>query len=279
MDLSIIILTYNNKNLLEECIRSIKANTKVISYELIVVDNNSTDGTQDHVRRIFPDIKLIDNEKNLGFTRANNKGLKIAKGRYSLILNDDTYLRTDAFSDVVKYMDSDTSIAICGPKLLNTDGTVQHQGSVFTARTWRSKEPVFVDMVIGACMFIRAAALERIGIFDENLFFYNDDIDLCRRARSSGYKVAYYPLAGIYHVGGMTMKKSFNKLLFTEGYRGGLYFCKKHYGLIAYQAYRLVLYFLVLLVLPFSIFNRKKLEAYSDILKMIMTGEIVRDMI
>jgi len=275
MDLSIIIITLNNKKILEECIGSIKRNTKSISYEIIVVDNGSNDGTRSAIRSKYPDVILIENTKNLGFSGANNKGLNIAKGRYSVLLNDDTYIKEDAFGKLAAFMDSETGVGICGPKLLNIDGSLQRQGSLLSAYKWRSKSPIEVGFVLGACMFIRMAGISKIGLLDENLFFYNDDLDLCKRASKAGFKVVYYPDAEIYHYGGYSSKKSLNMRLFVEGFRGGLYYCKKHYGLIIYSIYRALLLIFTLAMIPFSLINKEKLRAYREILHIIIKEQIV----
>ena len=275
MDLSVIIITLNNKKIIEECIKSIKRDTKSISYEIIVVDNSSNDGTQSFIRAKYPDVPLIENKKNLGFSGANNKGLKIAKGRYSVLLNDDTYIKEDTFGKLAAFMDSETDIGICGPKLLNIDGSLQRQGSLLSAYKWRSNSPIEVGFVLGACLFIRMAMISKIGLLDENLFFYNDDLDLCKRARMSGFKVVYYPDAEIYHYGGYSSKRSPNMRLFIEGFRGGLYYCKKHYGLIIYSIYRALLLIFTLAMLPFSLINKDKLNAYREILQIILKEQIV----
>jgi hypothetical protein len=275
MDLSIIIVTLNNKKILEECIESIKRNTTSISCEIIVVDNNSNDGTQSAIKSKYPDVALIENKKNLGFSGANNKGLKIAKGRYSVLLNDDTYIKDDTFGKLVAFMDTETDIGICGPRILNIDGSLQSQGSLLSAYKWRSKSPIEVGFVLGACLFIRMAVTNKIGFLDENLFFYNDDLDLCKRARTSGFKVFYYPDAEIYHYGGYSSKRSPNMRLFVEGFRGGLYFCRKHYGPAIYSIYRALLMLFVLLMVPFSLINREKLRAYREILHIIIKQQIV----
>jgi hypothetical protein len=275
MDLSIIILTLNNRDILEECIDSVKKFTKDISYEIIVSDNGSVDGTRQFIRTKHPEIALIENEKNFGFSVANNKGLKAAKGRYSMLLNDDTYLKEDAFSKIVRFMDNEPDVGICGPKLLNIDGSVQRQGSILSSIKWNSTKPIEVDFVLGACMFIRMAVLGKIGLLDENLFFYNDDLDICKRAKSAGYKVVYFPDAEIYHYGGYSSKKSPNKRYIIEGFRGGLYFCKKHYAPLIYQIYRAI----ILLVMPIfavlSLGNRVKSSAYLEIFTIALKQQIV----
>lgn len=274
MDLSVIIITLNNKKILDDCIESVNRHTGSLSYEIIVVDNGSSDGTGDLVRTKYPGIKLIENGKNLGFSAANNKGLKIAAGRYSVLLNDDTYLKDDAFEKIVRFMDGKQDIGICGPKLLNVDGSVQRQGSILSAYKWRSKVPVEVSFILGACMFIRMSAIGKIGLLDENLFFYNDDLDLCKRAKKAGFKVIYYPSAEVFHYGGYSSKKTTNMKLFVEGFRGGLYFCRKHYGTVAYAAYRTLLFLFILIAMPFSLTQRGKLNAYLEILRSVITGQV-----
>lgn len=275
MDLSIIIITLNNKRILEQCIKSIHQYTKSVSYEIIVVDNNSTDGTQALVRSSYPKVTLVENRANLGFSRANNQGLKIAKGRYALILNDDTYIKEDAFGNIVNFMDENTEIGICGPRLLNPDGSLQRQGSIISTLKWRTDKPQEAPLVIGACMFVRMAAMKKFGNFDENLFFYNDDLDMCKRANKAGYKVVYAPIANVFHYGGYSSKRSANYTLMIEGFRGGLYFCKKHYGLISYHIYRGLLLLGVMLMLPVSLFNKAKFRAYMAVINIIVHQDII----
>lgn len=275
MDLSVIIVTLNNKKILEECINSINAHTRAVSFEIIVVDNNSADGTQQLIKARYPGAALIENNENLGFSKANNQGLKTAKGRYVLVLNDDTYVKDDSFSKLVVFMDDNPEIGICGPKLLNIDGSIQRQGSILSARKWLSKNPTEVSLIIGACMLIRRSVLDRIGFFDENIFFYNDDLDLCKRARSAGFKVVYSPIAEVYHYGGYSTKKSQDQAMLVEGFRGGLYYCRKHYGAFVYSIYRISLLFLALIMIPLSIHKKERLKAYIEVLKMIITGKII----
>jgi GT2 family glycosyltransferase len=278
MDLSIIILTYNNKKILEDCILSIQKFTRV-NYEVIVVDNNSSDGTQDLVRSKFPHVKLIANSQNLGFTRANNKGLGSASGHYALILNDDTYLKDDAFSHIIAFMEKHTDIGICGPKLLNIDGTTQYQGSFLSKPRWNSKIPVDVPFVIGAAMFIRTSILNEIGTFDENLFFYNDDLDICKSAKKAGYRVVYYPEASIFHYGGLGSKKKRNWFFFVEGIRSGLYFCRKHYSPFVYQSYRLFIIaasiFMSILASPLYFIEKERFQSYRSIMNIALNEEII----
>jgi GT2 family glycosyltransferase len=279
MDLSVVILTRNNKNILDKCISSIYKYTKGISFEVVVIDNASTDEGPDHIKAKFHEVAIIQNTKNLGFAKANNTGLLAAKGRYCLVLNDDTYINEDAFSKIVKFMDQDPSVSICGPKLLNIDGSIQHQGSLMSKNTWGSKVPVPVPMVIGAAMFIRTSIMSEIGMFDENLFFYNEDMDFCLRARKAGFKVIYAPIASVFHYGGLTSKKKRNMTVFVEGIRGGLYFCRKHYNKGIYQLYRAFILISAAIMTAISaltyFFDKEKFRSYVSIFNIALKEELI----
>jgi GT2 family glycosyltransferase len=246
---------------------------------MIVADNASSDGSQEMVKTKFPQIKLIENKENLGFVRASNLGLRIYNARYAMLLNDDTIVKDSALDKMVKFMDEHPEVGGCGPKLLNVDESIQRQGGILGKRFWLSKNPVPVDFVIGAALIVRDEVIKKIGIMDENLFFYNDDLDWCLRIRKAGWKVYFYPQAEIVHYGGYSSRRTFKGRLFVEGFRGGLYFCRKHYGEIAFHAYRFLLILFLLLILPFHIFNREKLKAYMEIIKIAWHGQIPKPVI
>lgn len=278
-DLSIIIVNFNNKKLLEECLKPIKLSTYKISYEIIVVDNASSDGSQAMVKQKFPQIHLIENKENLGFAKANNMGLRIYNARYAMLLNNDTIVKDHALDKMVEFMDSHPEAGACGPKLLNTDGTIQTQGGSLGKRFWKSSTPITVDFVIGAALMVRKQVIDRIGLMDENLFFYNDDLDWCISIRKAGFKIYYLPQAEIIHYGGYSSKRAFNSKLLIEGFKGGLYFCRKHYGSLAYHVYRLVLALCLSLILPFFIFQPVKLKTYFSIILMSLRGQIPKPVI
>jgi GT2 family glycosyltransferase len=272
-DLSIIIVNTNNKKLLEACLYSIYASTHKISFEIIVVDNNSTDGSQAMVRRHFPEVILVENEENLGFIKASNQGLRIFRGRYALLLNDDTTVKEGAFDYMVEFMDKNLKVGACGPKLLNPNGTLQRQGGLLGFPFWKAKKPRPVKFVIGACLLVRREVIDQVGILDENLFFYNDDLDWCLRIRKAGWKVYYLPQAEVVHYGGYSSKRTFNPKLFVEGFKGGLYFCRKHYGEVAFHLYRFALALVLVFVLPFQLLRPQKLMAYLTIISIALLGK------
>lgn len=278
-DLSIIIVNYNDSKFLQDCLSSVYDKTRKISFEIIFVDNNSCDNSLEIVSKSFPRVKIIKNEQNLGFCKANNIGLKIYQGRYALLLNTDTIVKEGAFDQLVEFMDANPKIGACGPKLLNQDQTPQHQGGLFNKKFWLSEKPTRVDYVIGACIIVRREVIEKVGGLDENFFFSNDDLDWCRRIRKAGWDVYFLPQAEVIHYGGFTIKR-FNQRLFVEGFRGGLYFCKKHYGNLIYQTYRFLLAScLLLIIVPMALFypllpNKQKFFAFLQILNISIKGQI-----
>lgn len=273
-DISIIIVNTNNKKLLEECLQSIYQNTHKVSFEIIVADNASTDGSQEMVKTKFPKVYLIENKENLGFIKASNQGLRNVAARYAMLLNDDTLVKDSALDKMVEFMDQHPQAGACGPKLLNIDGSPQRQGGILGRRFWLSKKPIAVDFVIGAALIVRKEVLDKVGILDENLFFYNDDIDWCLRIRKAGWKIYFLPQAEIMHYGGYSSRRTFKGKLFVEGFKGGLYFCRKHYGEAAFHIYRFLLVVLISLVLPFQIFNTEKLKSYAEIINLAWHGQI-----
>ncbi|NQT30680.1 MAG: glycosyltransferase family 2 protein [Candidatus Saganbacteria bacterium] len=278
-DLSIIIATTNNKKLVGECLLSIYHSTHKVGFEIIVVDNASSDGSQDMVLKTFPEVTLIENKENAGFVHASNQGLKIYQGRYAMLLNDDTIVSPGALDILVEFMDAHPDAGACGPKLLNIDGTIQHQGGIFGRKFWQAKKPIVVDFVIGAALVVRREVIDKIGIMDENLFFYNDDLDWCLSMREAGYKIYFVPQAQITHYGGYSSRRTFKPRLFIEGFKGGLYFCRKHYGEAAFNVYRFLLVLILILVLPFKLFNQVKLGAYSKIISIAWRGQIPKPVI
>jgi GT2 family glycosyltransferase len=235
MDLSIVIVSLNTKDILKKCLESIK-NLKL---EIIVIDNASTDGSTEMVKKEFSDkgglasgwskVKLIENEKNLGYARANNQGIKIAKRRYIFLLNSDTQIKTRSFEKLVKFTKDNSQAGVVGAKLVNLDGSVQ--ASVYYFPTiWRAikeywlgqkgayekyapkgKKPVEVEAVTGAAMLISRKTIEKIGLLDERYFMYFEDLDYCRRVRKAGLKVYYLPKAEIIHHHGKSAQKAGGK--------------------------------------------------------------------
>lgn len=214
-ELSVIIVTYNSEDFIEECLESLYKNLGQIETEIIVVDNASTDKTVSLVEEKFPQIKLIKNEINVGFGRGHNLGLKASLGKYKLLLNPDVFLTQD-LSSVLRYFQSESKIGILGVKLLFPSREIQphiagwqynlanlllaHLG--LGGKAWTSKVPLQVDWVTGAFFLFRQELHQTLADFDEKFFLYFEDQDYCLRARKAGWQVVYYPLYEALHYHG-----------------------------------------------------------------------------
>jgi GT2 family glycosyltransferase len=226
MDLSIIIVSYNTKKLTLECIKSIFVNKDDLNLEVIVVDNNSKDGSFQALKQLEKDKKiiLIKNKKNLGFSKANNQGIKKSKGKHVLLLNSDTLVKDSALKKMYDFAEENNDAGVVGSRLLNDDGSVQesclHFPTIKNAikEYWLGKEglfekyapdtdtPVKVDAVVGASFLITQKALNSVGLLNEKYFFYFEDIDYCRSIKQRGLSVYYLPSAEIVHYHGASGK-------------------------------------------------------------------------
>lgn len=268
MQISIIIVSFNTEELLADCLRSIEKAAKGLDTETYVVDNKSADDTIRTVKQKFPWVKLITNSENLGFSKANNLALKIAKGKYILVLNPDTVLEKDTLSKMLKFMDKNPkfSMATCKVELesgkLDLDARrrfptpwrafchFSHLSKVFKNISFFSEyymddipqnQSHEVDSCTGAFMFIRSSVLKKVGFFDEDFFFYGEDLDLCYRFRQNGYKIVYTPITKIIHYKGASSgikkhSKHLSKIsreskakAIRESTRAMKLFYKKHY--------------------------------------------------
>jgi len=267
MELSIIIVNWNTKQLLKDCIESIYRNAGHIQLEIIVVDNNSTDGSQDLAKELFPGIILIENEMNVGYSRANNIGFEYSKGKYILFLNPDTLIGQETLRKVLKFMEENKDAAIVGCKHLNPDGSFQPSAFGFIPLasilayifglnklfkiSWLKKlsKAKTVDYVQGSFLLIRREVFKKLGGFDENFFLYGEDVDLCKRVWAAGGKVYYYPDASITHYSGGSTKNRPEVL--KHFVSSSLYFYKKHQSVVQYN--------INLITLRFAMIMRKAL--------------------
>lgn len=253
LDLSICIVTLNASDYLRNCLRSIaeqssqlnwidanipapsqpgetdKSGHAMLNMEMIIVDNGSSDDTITMLKREFPLARLILNEKNLGFAHPINQALRVSQGKYMLLLNPDTIVLPGAFNELVQYQESHPEVGICGPKVLNRDGTLQKACRRGVSRPWAAfsyfsglsklfphskffggyllnyldeNQVCEVDGISGSCMLIRRQMLEQIGNLDEQFFAYQEDADYCFQAKKAGWKIVYLPTAQIIHFGG-----------------------------------------------------------------------------
>lgn len=255
-DLTISIVTANNKKLILDCLRSIYATTKSLKLEIYVVINNSSDDSEAAINKNFPKVKLITNQKKLGFTHNHNMVIRKAKGKDVLVLNDDTVILEGALKKMIEYMRNFPEVGILSCKILNSDGSLQwscgksfnHKFEYFKAGVLTSFLPFLqkqqikstkeVSWVTGACLLVRSEAAQDVGLFDENIIIYFEDGDWCFRMIQAGWKVVFYPQAEIIHYHGQTRKKHLARDTFII-YQSRLYFFSKHYSHITQQFVRL----------------------------------------
>lgn len=243
MDLSIIIVSYNTRKLLADCLTSVFTQTKDSNYEVIVVDNASTDGTIEAVEKRHEDIKILRNKKNLGFAKANNQGIRRAKGKYILLLNSDTKLVGNSLKKLVDFAKGKEKLGVVGPKLLNPDGTPQPSVAPFftfpRVLVWLMTRDKFVysspsnscqaDWVMGAALMVKKDVIKKVGLLDEKFFMYMEEVDWCYRIKKAGFEIWFYPEAKIYHlVRGSSPEGKQRAILGI--YRGLIYFYQKHFG-------------------------------------------------
>ncbi len=228
MDISIIIVSWNAKEFLSECLQSLTAETDNHCSEIIVVDNASTDGSLELVQKHFPHVKLIRSNTNVGFAKANNIGIRQSIGRYVAFINSDVKVLEGCLNRILAYMDKHPDIGMLGPKILNPDSTVQRSfmrfptlwnnlcralaldtlfpksklfGDLFT--TFGSYDTIrTVEVIFGCFWMVRREALNQVGLLDENFFIYGEDIDWCKRFWDSDWKVVFFPYAEAIHYGG-----------------------------------------------------------------------------
>jgi N-acetylglucosaminyl-diphospho-decaprenol L-rhamnosyltransferase len=252
IDLSIIIVNWNTCNLLVKCLDSIFETVRASAYEIIVVDNSSTDDSVEMVHTRFPSVRLIANQQNVGFTQANNQALAASCGRYVLLLNSDTEVQPGALNAMVRFMDGHPAAGAAGAHLLNPDGSFQASHTDFPT-LWREflilsslgrallcpsypsygpeveKGPQRADYIEGACLLVRRKAVEQVGGLDEGFFMYAEEVDWCYRMKQAGWEVWYLPKVRIIHHGGGSSRQRKTRME-AELYRSRIRFFRKHYG-------------------------------------------------
>jgi O-antigen biosynthesis protein len=293
LDLSIIIVNYNVKEFLQNLLHSIAKSALNISYEIIIVDNASDDGSVEFIKDKFPDVKLISNNKNLGFSKANNLGLKIAQGKYILLLNPDALLREDTLQKMIEFFKNTPDAGLAGCKILNPDGSLQLACRRNFPGPWTSfckvtglsslfpKSRIFarynltymdenqtyeVDAISGSFMMMKKEVYEKVGGFDEEFFMYGEDLDLCYRIQKAGYKVYYVHDTQIIHYKGESTKRS----SFDETkvfYNAMNLFVKKH--LSGSFLVEIILLLAITLRKFFAFMGRRKLILVSILLDLL----------
>ena len=265
MKLSIVIICWNDWKVIENCLRSIYEGTHQISYEVIVSDNGSSDGSLDKIRTGFPAVRLLENGENLGFSKGNNVGIRAASGEFVLILNPDTIIHDGSLDRWIAFAEQHPEAGAFGCKVQNLDGTYQESARPFPT-VWRNLLAALylwplsyvsqlfiadryvgwegntereVDWQSGCCVLFRGDLLKRIGGFDERFFYHFEEVDLCYRVWKTGFSVRFTPDASITHLGGQSVGR-FPARFAIERSRNGYRYFYKHFGAEGARRFRLV---------------------------------------
>jgi len=249
LDVSIVIVSFNTREILLRCLESIKKQTTEISYEIIVIDNSSKDQTVEAIAEKFCEIGVISNKVNRGFSAANNQGILSSKGKKIAFLNPDTLLTENSFGKILKYMKEHPEFSILG------SGIVDKNNNPCPIRLWedtpqdaalkilslydpsrelekmgemKAKE---VQVISGCCFVVARELIESVGLMDENYFLYNEEDDFCRRARQNGKKICFFPETSVQHLHGQsTHQNCHREKVIVETYRSNVYFYSKYYS-------------------------------------------------
>ncbi|SMG46799.1 glycosyltransferase family 2 protein [Paenibacillus aquistagni] len=226
MDISIIIVNYNTKDLTKKCMESIFCSATNYQFEVILIDNASHDGSINLFRNFDFDIRLVENDRNLGFSKANNQGMRVARGRYILLLNSDTVVQPDTLDIMIQFMDDHPEVGASGCKVVLPDGTLDKackRGFPTPSATFyyvsglsrlfshnprinayhcgdiNEDQPSPIDCLVGAFMMVRREVIDEVGVLDEDFFMYGEDVDWCYRIQQAGWVNYYYPKTHIIH--------------------------------------------------------------------------------
>lgn len=255
MDVSILILNYNTRELTINALRSVYDSITSCRFEVILVDNASKDDSIPHIQAEFPQVTLILNQENVGFAIANNQAMRVAQGRYVLLLNSDTLIQSDTLETMLQFMDKHAEVGAAGCKLVLQDGSLDKackrgfptpSASFYYAfgisklfphvprfnqyqLGYKDPDDAYpVDCLVGAFMFVRRAAIDQVGMLDEEFFMYGEDIDWCYRIKQAGWVNYYYPKTQILHLKGASSRRKPVKIVY-EFHRAMWLFHRKHY--------------------------------------------------
>ena len=255
LDVSVIVVSWDAKKHLIDCLNSLIENQDGYSQEIIVVDNNSSDGSAGTVEKEYPQVKLIRNEENLGFAKANNIGIEAGSGKYVALVNSDIVVLGDCIKKMIEFMDRNPLVGMVGPRILNPDRTLQvsckHFPSIWNNLCqvlglnyvfpksvffsdwfmdyWSHDEQRSVDVLSGCFWMVRRAALDEVGLLDEKFFIYAEDIDWCRRFCQAGWDIKFYPDSEAIHFGGASSANA-PVSFYIEMQKADLQYWRKHHG-------------------------------------------------
>jgi GT2 family glycosyltransferase len=282
MDLSIFIVNYNTKKLTMECIDSIyKATIEDYEFEIFVVDNASMDCSVEMIKNSFPNVHVIENAENVGFSKANNQAITLSKGRYVLLLNSDTIVEKNTISDMIRFMDTNPNAGASGCKVVLPSGDLDkacHRGFPTPSASFYyltgldkrySHNPKYtayhmshldmnkiheIDCLVGAFMIVRRKTIHEIGLLDESYFMYGEDIDWCYRIKQAGWKIYYNPQVKITHYKGASSRKKPIKIIY-EFHRAMYIFHRNHFSKKYYFFVNWIVYSGISIKLIFSVLS------------------------
>ena len=299
-DLSIIIVSWNVRELLRKCLASVEAGRDSLTLQVIVVDGASTDGSPDMVAAGFPRVELIPCADNVGFPRGNNIGLARATGRFLLLLNPDTVVLGDALPRMIDHLEANPDIGLLGPQLLNPDGSIQSSrrrfpslATGFFESTWleglapgvlaryyalelSDNAIADVDWITGACIMGPRVVYERMGGLDEGYYMYSEELDWCRRIKDAGWRVVYFPRAQVIHHSAQSSEQAVTarhinfqraKLRYYRKYHGRMSASVLRLFLLANYAWQLALEWLKGLFGSKPTLRRQRVRAYLEVLR------------
>ncbi len=297
-DLSIILVGWNNKAYLDPCLVSLYEGGLKCNFDVVVVDNGSTDGSQKMLGEKYPQVVLIQNEDNVGLGKASNQGIEATKGKYILLLNNDTIVNGSSFDAMVDFLEQNPKVGGVGGKLMNPDGTIQagynyfsslHEEFLVATRLGElirsgypavmdANETKSVDWMGSACLMVRRSALDEVGLLDEGYFIYGDEADLQYRLKRGGWEIYFLPNATTIHYGGRSMDRWRRRKMV---YRGKMLFYQKHYGFLKTLALRLMLGILsVAKLIPWAVMfilpnkrdiAQKELQSNMEVIRLCVT--------
>lgn len=301
VDVSILIVSWNTKHVLHDCLASVYKETKGITFEVIVIDNASTDASTKMVTAEFPSVILIENSVNRGFAAANNQGITIAQGRYLLLLNSDTRVLDNAVAKTLSFADAHPEAAVVACRVLNPDRSFQPTCFMFPSvvnmilsssylyklfpssrlfgreeMTWWGRDNVReVDVVGGCFMLVRREAIEQVGRMDEQFFMYCEETDWCYRFKKTGWKVLFTPHAEIIHLGDQSTKQKKHEM-FLQLWGSMLLFFKKHKNPLVYVTVCLLVAMFFLLRIPYwlsrTVCSKKDRYSHLQTAKTYISG-------
>ena len=255
MDLSTVIVNYRARRALIDCLASLELDAAGFEHEIVVVDNDPSDGTLEMVARRFPKVRSIANAENVGFARAVNQGIAATTGEYVMVLNPDCFIEHGSLAPLIGYLRAHPRAGVVGPRMIGHDGKLQYSarsfpgpltflfnryslltrlfpGNPYSRRyllsDWDHASVRSVDWLSGACLMVRRAAIDQVGPMDEAYFMFNEDVDWCRRMKEGGWKVVYVPEAMIYHDIGASRRKVATKVI-VERHRGMIHYFHKYH--------------------------------------------------